>query len=160
MPQGSVYVMGGRGDDFLTAYKDMDKFRSLINIGFRDSSKRLFAGLFIPCPDIIANHNILNGFSTLIQQNHRSGCKAQFSRSRAHGNDHSTDFCYIREEILLRFVEFLIATHHAVAHEVIGCAAFYDLCRAVELLAPVKFTDRILHILLYSPVFHSENWGI
>ena len=62
--------MGRRGDNLFTAYKDMDKFRSLINIGFCNSSKRLFASLFIPGPDIVANHNVLNGFPALIQQDY------------------------------------------------------------------------------------------
>ena len=62
MLQGSVYVMGRRGDNSLAANKDVDKLRSLIYIGFRDSSKRLFAGLFIPCPDIVADHNVSMAF--------------------------------------------------------------------------------------------------
>ena len=64
--------MGGCGDEFFSAYEDMNQFGSLINIGFRDSSKRLFASFFIPGPDIIANYNILNGFATFVQQNYCS----------------------------------------------------------------------------------------
>ena len=56
----------------------MNKLRSLINIGFCNSSKRLFAGLFVLCPDIAANDNILNGFSALVQQNNCSGRKVEF----------------------------------------------------------------------------------
>ena len=61
--------MGGCGDDLLTANEDMDKLRCLIDIGFCDSSERLFASLFIPCPDIIADHNVLDGFPAFIDQN-------------------------------------------------------------------------------------------
>ena len=52
MPQGSVYVMGRRGDNLFTANKDVDKLRSLINIGFRDSSECFFTRLFILRPEI------------------------------------------------------------------------------------------------------------
>ena len=65
--------MGRRSDNFLTANKDVDKLRSLIYIGFRDSAQGFLARLFIPCPNIIANYNVLNGFPALIQQDHRSG---------------------------------------------------------------------------------------
>ena len=95
LPQGSGYVMGRRSNDLLAAYEDMDKVRGLVHIGFCNSSKRLFASFFIPCSDIIANYNILNDFPTLIQQNHRSGSKAELARCRSHGDDHSTDFRYI-----------------------------------------------------------------
>lgn len=46
--------MSRRGDDLLAAYKNMNQLRCLIDIGFCDSSERLFASLFIPCPDIVA----------------------------------------------------------------------------------------------------------
>ena len=56
----------------------MNKLRCLIDIGFCDSSERLFADLFILCQDMVANHNVLNGFLDLVQQNIRSSRKVEF----------------------------------------------------------------------------------
>ena len=52
---GRIEGMGRRGNDLLVAYKDMDKLRCLIDIGFSNSSKSLFTSLFIPGLDIITN---------------------------------------------------------------------------------------------------------
>ena len=60
-----VEGMGRRGNDLLVAYKDMDQFGSLIDIGFRDPAQGFLASLFIPGLDIITNHNILNRFTSL-----------------------------------------------------------------------------------------------
>ena len=50
-----VEGMSGRGDDLLAAYKDIDPLRSLLYIGFSNSSKSPFTSLFIPDLDIFAN---------------------------------------------------------------------------------------------------------
>jgi len=55
----------------------MDKLRSLFYIGFCYPAQGFFAVFFIPCPDMVANHNVLNGFPALVQQNYCSGSKAE-----------------------------------------------------------------------------------
>ena len=56
-------------------YKNMDKLRGLIDIGFRDPMQGFLAGLFVPGSDTITNHNAHYGFATFVQQNHSSICK-------------------------------------------------------------------------------------
>jgi hypothetical protein len=56
----------------------MNKRRSLFYIGFCYPAQEFFADLFILCPDMVANHNVLNGFPDLVPQDHRSGRKVEF----------------------------------------------------------------------------------
>ena len=56
----------------------MDKLRSLFYIGFCYPAQGFFAVFFILCPDMVANHNVLNGFTALVPQNNRSCRKVEF----------------------------------------------------------------------------------
>lgn len=61
--------MGGCSYDLLAASKDMDKLRSLVHIGFGNPAQGFLARLLIPCPNIIANYNVLNGLPALVYTN-------------------------------------------------------------------------------------------